>query len=342
MPRWHSPVGTKSQDQFAYFEYVEPLATQLFNAGHGFTLGIFGGWGQGKTSLMEMLHHRVKQRRKTVLPIWFDAWKFDRADVVWRALLAQTLNDIELRADQKLAKLQPRPIECDQPDESIQQHRDTIENWQQQQLYPLKEQLYRSFTRIEKGDYRIELAGAAKLLGKVLTQAILPGGGLATRVLGRLLGKKADDEESDANLKADVKAFQQLFDLISQQEAKTYYEHIRHLEQFQDKFHALIQQAKKHLGIKKLIFFIDDLDRCEPEKAIEVLEAIKLFLSTPDTVFVIGVDDEVIHAGLQRRYGDWLHKLDGNATEQTTEKRAYSQEYLEKNYSTAVHATSFI
>ncbi|MCA9712937.1 MAG: hypothetical protein KDK70_44340, partial [Myxococcales bacterium] len=40
-----------------------------------------------------------------------------------------------------------------------------------------------------------------------------------------------------------------------------------------------------------LLFLVDDLDRCLPEKAVEVLEAIKLFLEVPGCAFVIGVDD---------------------------------------------------
>ncbi|MCP4165895.1 MAG: SUMF1/EgtB/PvdO family nonheme iron enzyme, partial [Chloroflexi bacterium] len=39
------------------------------------------------------------------------------------------------------------------------------------------------------------------------------------------------------------------------------------------------------------------------EKAIEVLEAIKLFLEVPGTVFVLGMDREVVERGVEARYG---------------------------------------
>jgi len=54
-----------------------------------------------------------------------------------------------------------------------------------------------------------------------------------------------------------------------------------------------------------LLFLIDDLDRCLPEKAVEVLESIKLFLEVPGCAFVLGVDDEVIDRGILHRYRDY-------------------------------------
>ena len=43
-----------------------------------------------------------------------------------------------------------------------------------------------------------------------------------------------------------------------------------------------------------LEFFVDDLDRCLPENAIQVLEAIKLYLDRTNITFVIGAEQAVI------------------------------------------------
>jgi HEAT repeat protein len=53
---------------------------------------------------------------------------------------------------------------------------------------------------------------------------------------------------------------------------------------------------------RRLVVFIDDLDRCLPEKTIEILEVIKLFLDVPKCIFVIGVEKEVIERGIEVRY----------------------------------------
>ncbi|NTV66019.1 MAG: hypothetical protein HGA65_21135, partial [Oscillochloris sp.] len=50
---------------------------------------------------------------------------------------------------------------------------------------------------------------------------------------------------------------------------------------------------------------IDDLDRCLPEQAIGVLEAIKVFLDLPGCVFVLGVDREIIERGIRVRYKEF-------------------------------------
>ena len=42
--------------------------------------------------------------------------------------------------------------------------------------------------------------------------------------------------------------------------------------------------------IHSLVILIDDLDRCLPERIIETLEAIKLFVAVEKTAFVIGAD----------------------------------------------------
>ena len=65
--------------------------------------------------------------------------------------------------------------------------------------------------------------------------------------------------------------------------------------------------------VQKIAVFIDDLDRCQPDKAVALLESIKLILSQPGFVFVLAVDPQPIEGFLQKRYcshfgceeGDW-------------------------------------
>ena len=53
---------------------------------------------------------------------------------------------------------------------------------------------------------------------------------------------------------------------------------------------------------RRLVVFIDDLDRCLPEKTIEILETIKIFLDVPKCIYVIGVAKEVIEQAIEVRY----------------------------------------
>jgi len=55
-------------------------------------------------------------------------------------------------------------------------------------------------------------------------------------------------------------------------------------------------------NFKRLVVIIDDLDRCSPERIIENLEAIKLFLNVPQTAFVIGADPRIVKYAIEHKY----------------------------------------
>lgn len=65
---------------------------------------------------------------------------------------------------------------------------------------------------------------------------------------------------------------------------------------------------------KPLLFIIDELDRCRPTFAIEVLERIKHLFSVPHLVFVIGADVKQLGQSIKAVYGDidvhdYLHRF---------------------------------
>ena len=51
-----------------------------------------------------------------------------------------------------------------------------------------------------------------------------------------------------------------------------------------------------------LVFFIDDLDRCEPTRVARVLETVKLFMDRPGCVFVLGMDSEIVEKAVKAQY----------------------------------------
>ncbi len=53
----------------------------------------------------------------------------------------------------------------------------------------------------------------------------------------------------------------------------------------------------------RIVIFIDDLDRLAPEKAVELLETIKLFLDIPGSVFILAIDYSVVKQGLEDKFG---------------------------------------
>lgn len=53
------------------------------------TLGIFGTWGSGKTSLMRMLKHRIEETvgKDGVKTLWFNAWRYEGREEAQSALI---------------------------------------------------------------------------------------------------------------------------------------------------------------------------------------------------------------------------------------------------------------
>jgi len=63
----------------------------------------------------------------------------------------------------------------------------------------------------------------------------------------------------------------------------------------------LIDDSKN--PIKKVVFFVDDLDRIPPSDAVEVLEALKNIFDIPNCVFVLAIDYDVVVKGLEDKFG---------------------------------------
>lgn len=79
------------------------------------------------------------------------------------------------------------------------------------------------------------------------------------------------------------------------------------------KFKEEFAKSLEHEEIENVIVLIDDLDRCQPERIIESLEAIKLFLSVKKMTFIIAADENVIQYSIRKKYpalGDYAVNLD--------------------------------
>ena len=66
------------------------------------------------------------------------------------------------------------------------------------------------------------------------------------------------------------------------------------------KMAAAVVQETNH----PLVFIIDELDRCRPTFAIELLERVKHIFDVPDMVFVFGINRDELCKSLQSVYGD--------------------------------------
>ena len=86
---------------------------------------------------------------------------------------------------------------------------------------------------------------------------------------------------------------------------------------FRKAFDHLLDKA----GIDQLVVLIDDLDRCLPDTAIETLEAVRLFVFTARTAFVVAADEAMIEYAVRKHFPD---------LPDTTGPQTYARNYLEK------------
>jgi hypothetical protein len=235
------------------------------------TIGIFGTWGAGKTSLMSMVKAHIDERG---LPryrtVWFNAWKYNKEEALWRALILRVLDALRPR----------KPDGALYAEEELGQEQQAMVR----DLDHLEESLYRTVEWQELGRWTLDWAKALRGTAEGVAEialAFVPGGlPLVNLLKGTAKAVTGQDQQAVAE------AFRR--------EVQTYRrEQLRSLEQFEGQFRALLDRyVVRHEG--RLIVFVDDLDRCLPEKTIEVLEAIKLFLDVPGCVFLLGIDHEAV------------------------------------------------
>lgn len=79
------------------------------------------------------------------------------------------------------------------------------------------------------------------------------------------------------------------------------------LEKFRLEVEKAVDQLKATGKNETLVFFIDELDRCRPTFAIEMLERIKHLFDVPNIVFVLSVDKSQLEASTAAVYGEKIN-----------------------------------
>lgn len=66
---------------------------------------------------------------------------------------------------------------------------------------------------------------------------------------------------------------------------------------------SFIEELKKRSPGRKLIFIVDEIDRCKPSFAIDLLEVIKHYFQTDGIVFVVATNNSALSSTIKRYYG---------------------------------------
>ena len=282
-------------DYLSFSDFRPALFNIITTAQTPLTVGVFGPWGSGKTSLLRMLKQEIDDKGLPSLrTVWFTAWKYDRHQALWRAFILRVLDSLYPRQDGER-------IPFDELGEKQQA--------QVRQLDRLARSLYETVEWQDMGRWAMEWDKAGKELSKLPAFLLLFALG-GENVAGKL-GIEPD-----------------LADLVQRETQAHRMEQLASMEQFEETFRqALDNLVGGEDG--RLVVFVDDLDRCMPEKAVEVLEAIKLFLEAPGTVFVLGMDREVIERGIEARYASFFRRAGAERAELPIRGDVYLQKIVQ-------------
>jgi len=245
------------------------------------TIGLFGDWGSGKSSILEVLKKDLEKEKKTAC-LFFNGWVFEGYDDAKAALLETILKAFE--DEKKFGK-------------------------------GLKDDINKLFKSV---NWMRVIGFGLKHIALPATAAFMTGG---ISVIPQLVNGLKDAAQNPKDLVAKIQgkgSEEFLKQFIKTADDPVHFDVVR---KFRDDFEKLLEKSK----IEKLVIIIDDLDRCLPDRIIDNLEAIKLFLNVKNTAFIIGADPRIVRHAIEHRYKEKI--IDANA-ENTNERLV--NDYLEK------------
>ncbi len=90
-------IKQDDEDRFGFRDYAAVLARQAINADTPLTIGIFGRWGSGKTSLMYLTQSelgRKRPRQPAPKTLWINVWQMGSQEELWNAFLQTLLTQV--------------------------------------------------------------------------------------------------------------------------------------------------------------------------------------------------------------------------------------------------------
>ncbi|WP_185932464.1 P-loop NTPase fold protein [Streptomyces sp. WAC 01325] len=93
-------ISDASGDAFGFLAHARVLCDALEGTDDlPLTVGIFGPWGMGKSSFMNICRDLLRQRE--IPAIWFNPWKYDQKDEIWHALIQTVLTEMAIDLERR-------------------------------------------------------------------------------------------------------------------------------------------------------------------------------------------------------------------------------------------------
>ena len=106
--------------------------------------------------------------------------------------------------------------------------------------------------------------------------------------------------------KMSEQAISEFTESIAKEQLEKYENSKNSIKSFREAITGLASSVTNPENPKPLVFIIDELDRCRPNYAIEILEKAKHLFNVDNIIFVLGADKEQLGSSIKAIYGEGL------------------------------------
>ena len=280
VPTWNDdPIETYEQDLLKRAAFARFLAKRIQNIptnGGAYSIHVFGHWGAGKSSLLNMLckeMETLKTEKSKWLVVEFNAWINQHIQPPWWTLMEQVFSTTKKK----------------------------LTYWGKFQEYW----------------WRLNTSRVSQILGGIIfiwfiaffLFPYLSAGANEAETMS-VAAKNAEDISKILALAVTiwggVVAFNRSLLFGAAHAAKHYNELTNDpTSEIKKRFNDLISK----LSPNRVIILIDDLDRCQSQFVVDLLEGIQTLFREAPVVFVVAADRHWLHACYERVYKDFQSKI---------------------------------
>ena len=246
-------------DILFYEPYADVISEVSLNPEYKpLTIGVFGIWGAGKSTLIKLVENKIKENAEAGknICININAWSFEGYEDAKIAVMEALLRELHEVAPEGL--------------------KDKLKSLLK------KIDIFKLSTKT--------VSMAAPIVASLATGNPLP------IVLG--LTGTAEDIGKGIQKASDALSKVQSDYLKDDKSSGSNESIVNNVRNFRREFERSLDDEE----IDNVVVLIDDLDRCQPDRIIDTLEAIKLFLAVNKMTFVIAADENVIQYAIRKKY----------------------------------------
>jgi hypothetical protein len=259
-----------------------------------FLVHLHGPWGCGKSSLLNFLAADLHDSERRWVVVWFNAWLHERAGPPWWNLMTAVHREAirdpfrRLRERRGSEDSQAGKVRVGELARSVRLWFVDLLwrfrlGWMAYLLLPVLAVLF--VLALQEGLFAVDL-GKGSWVDKAAEIA---------KPVGALIGLLV-------SLFGAARALMRSLSVDSAQGAQTFIRNTRDpLRKFKQRFRKLVSSIDRPVAI-----FVDDLDRCQAQYVVDVLQGIQTLLIEAPVAYVVAADRRWLNDSYAKVYGDFV------------------------------------